>query len=92
MVADAVQAHNAAVFALKAASEREAARLAAELASAQQQAREADSTCANLERLCADADHARGHLQQQLEQSWRQLEVRASLIAAMLRMSAVAWH
>ena len=74
--ADAVRAHNLGVAALKAASDREEARLAVELALARQQAREADSGRMRVEQLCADAEHAREQLQQQLEQSRKQLEVR----------------
>ena len=74
-VANAVRTHNMALAAVQSASEREAAGLKAELATARDHGAAAQRRCAELEQLRAETQLARGQLQQQLEQSWKQLEV-----------------
>jgi len=81
-VADAVRTHNMALAAVQSVSERAAARLQAELATARDGLTVSQRNCAELEQLCAEVQLARGQLQQQLEQSWKQLEVRSLFLIA----------
>ncbi len=79
-VADAVRTHNMALAAVQSVSERDAVRLKAELATAQDGLAAAQRTCVELEQLRAETELARGQLQQQLEHSWKQLEVCTSFM------------
>ena len=75
-VADAVRTHNMALAAVQSMSEREAVGLRAELATARDGVTAAQRKCAELEQIRAETELARRQLEQQLEQSWKQLEVR----------------